>query len=86
MGESATGTRLGTAQEANRRAACTALVGLPCIRWDLVPGVSWPPPGTGGDGKIEATKGKKGKTSNKRERRGQTRDESRRKTQNEEDL
>lgn len=78
MGGSATGTRLGTLQEANHRAASAALVGLVCIRWDLVPGVRWSSPGTGNDGEMEATKGKKGTTSNKRGRGGQTWDKSRR--------
>lgn len=66
MGESTTGTRLGTAREANRRAASTALVGPAYIRWDLVPGVRWPSPGTEGDTEIETTKGKKGEMGDKR--------------------
>lgn len=72
MGESATGTRLGTAQEANCRAAGAALAGLPCVHWDLMPGVRWPSPGSEGDSEIETTKGKNVKTGNKRGKGGQT--------------
>lgn len=68
MGASAKGTRLATARRANHRAASAALVGLPCIHWDLVPGVGWPSPGTrrdGGDGDNNRGKWRNGQQKRK---------------------
>lgn len=53
----------------------------PCIRRDLMPGVSWPSPGTGGDVGIEATKGNNGETRRKLRKEGKTMVESRRQTE-----
>ncbi len=70
------GTRLGTVQKVNRRAAGAAFPGLPRFHWDLMPGVRWSSPETRRDGKIESRKGRNGKTCNKRRKGEQTVDNS----------